>query len=174
MIMINLLPPSAKKIVSHERKAKFFSVLCLGLSLAFVVSIVFSIPIWIVQDYQLNTIREDKEFTVEVEEERKRREAENKEIQSIIQHIERQANSRNYTNIMAVVDELAGDSIRVDRFVFDEKNKLSLMGVASTRPALSEFRNQLEAHADFSSVEMPLSSLVNERDAVFNITLKLK
>lgn len=172
--MINLLPPSAKKRLKREHRLRFLSMLMIAAAIACLVALLFSIPTFILQKYQLNSIREDEAFTAEVEAEQKRIARENLELQRILDHIGRQTPPPSRSDVIARVDDLAGGEVRVDRFAFDAKDKLTISGVAATRPALSAFRDRLNAERSFSSVELPLASLVSERDAEFTITLVIK
>ncbi|MEX2340827.1 MAG: PilN domain-containing protein [Candidatus Paceibacterota bacterium] len=172
--MINLIPPTAKNKLIHDYFLRFTSLIFIVAAVACLVLFFLSIPTWVMLKHQLGSISDNKEFISGVESEHKILDEEGREIEEIIQHVDRQKPPRSRAEVIVLIDELSGDGVVVDRFVFGDKNKLTISGVASTRPELSDFRDRLTEQKIFSSVELPLSSLVNERDANFNITMVVK
>lgn len=172
--MINLLPPIAKKRLKQERVLRFISLFIVVLSLAVLVLFIFSIPTWVVQKYQLSSAKSTGTFTADVEAEQNRIKEEGVITEQFITHIAGQKIPPSRTVLMSRLDELSGEDVELKRFSFDSKNKVTISGVATTRPALSSFRDRLAAEKGFSSVELPLSSLVNENNPDFTITLVVK
>lgn len=172
--MINLLPPIAKKRLRQEGFLRFISLFIIILSVAVLLLFLFSIPTWVVQKYQLSSAKSAGTFTADVESEQKRIKQEGVITQQFITHISGQKIPPSRTVLIARLDELSGEEVELNRFSFDSKNKITISGVATTRPALSSFRDRLAAEKGFSSVELPLSSLVNENNPDFTITLVVK
>lgn len=172
--MINLLPPIAKRKLTRNYFLRFASMIFIMTGIATLVLLSLSLPTLVMLKHQLGSILDNKDFVSNVENEHKLLEAEAEEIEVIVAHINGQKPTVSHTEIIGLVDSLAGEGVSVDRFVFDEKDKLIISGSASTRPDLSAFRDRLAEEDIFSSVELPLSSLVNEKDALFNITMEIK
>ncbi len=172
--MINLLPTQAKKIVRREHNMRLVAVLLLSLSFVALILLLMSVPTWLMLNYQ--TIGEEKDQVLldEIAAERSGAEKELTETQRIIEHLSHKTSVRKHTAIIETLDQLGGTDILIDQFNFDAKGKLILTGIASTRAALSSFRDQVEGSDDFKSVDLPLSSLVQESEAAFTMTITLK
>lgn len=172
--MINLLSPIAKKKLTRDYFLRFISLTFIATSAAGLVLFSLSLPTLVMLKYQLSSILDDKDFVSKIENEQKLLNEEAREINLIINHINSKTLPRSHTEVINLIDHLAGEGVTVNRFAFGEKEKLTINGVASTRPELSDFRDRLAAEDIFSSVELPLASLVNEKDAIFSITMVVK
>jgi hypothetical protein len=172
--MINLLPPTAKKKLTRDNFLRLVSMIFIIIGIAGLVFLSLSLPTLVMLKNQLGSILDNKDFVSKIEEEQKLLESEAAEIEAIVAHVKGQEKSIIHTEVMDLIDSLAGEGVVVDRFVFGEKDKLTISGTASTRPGLSDFRDRLAKEKIFSSVELPLASLVDEKDAVFNITMVVK
>ncbi|MCB9819533.1 PilN domain-containing protein [Candidatus Nomurabacteria bacterium] len=172
--MINLLPTQAKKVVKREYSLRLLAVFSLSLSFACLVLLMMSIPTWLMLSYQ--TIGEDKDQTLlnEIAKDRAHAEQELSETQRIIEHLSQRPSSLSHTAIIESLDQLGGKGVTINQFIFDTKGKLTLTGIASTRATLSSFRDRIEESKDFKSVDLPLSSLVQESEAAFTMTVTLK
>lgn len=172
--MINLLPPAAKKKLTRDYFLRFVSMIFIVTGIATLVLLSLSLPTLVMLKHQLGSILDNKDFVSNIEKEQRLLEREAKEMEIIVAHIKGQKKPVSHTEIIGLIDSLAGEGVSVDRFAFGEKDKLIISGSASTRPELSAFRDRLAEEDIFSSVELPLSSLVNEKDALFNITMEIK
>lgn len=172
--MINLLPTQAKKAVRREYSLRLVVVFLLALSFALFILLAMSVPTWLMLNYQVVGEDKDQVLLNEIAEERARAEKELSETQRIIEHLSKAQSFRSHTSIIETLDQLGGDDISIDQFNFDSKGKLELTGVASTRAALSSFRDRVDESDDFKSVDLPLSSLVQEIEAAFTMKITLK
>lgn len=172
--MINLLPPTAKKKLTRDYFLRLVSMIFITISIAGLVFLSLSLPTFVMLKHQLGSILDNKDFVSKIEEGQKMLEEEAREIDAIVTHINNQKSLISRTEVIDLIDSLAGEGIVVDRFDFGEKDKLTISGTASTRPGLSDFRDRLAEENIFSSVELPLASLVDEKDAAFNITMIVK
>ena len=169
--MINLLPPTAKKKLTRDNFLRLVSMIFIATGIAGIVFLSLSLPTLVMLKHQLGSILDNKDFVSKIEDEQKLLESEALEIETIVTHIKEQKRPISHTEIIDLIDSLAGEGIVVDQFVFGEKEKLTISGTALTRPELSSFRDRLAEEDIFSSVELPLASLVDEKDAMFNITM---
>ena len=172
--MINILPPTAKKKLTRDYFLRFVSMIFIVTGMAGLVFLSLSLPTLVMLRHQLGSILDNKDFVSKIEDEQKLLESEAIEIETIVTHINGQKSPTSHTEVIDLIDSLAGEEVVVDRFVFGEKDKLTISGTALTRPGLSDFRDRLAEEKIFSSVELPLASLVDERDAMFNITMVVK
>ncbi len=172
--MINLLPPKALSRLRREQRLRFASVFMLMLAAAFLVFFALSLPTWLMQRHQVGSAAADPDLMARIEEGRQEREREARAVSTLVEHFSQKHSERGHFEIIRKLDELAGPDIQLRQFSFDAKNKMSLSGIAKTRAALSEFREIVTADKQFSAVELPLASLVNERDAAFTITATIK
>jgi len=172
--MINLLPTQAKKVVKREHLLRLLAVFFLTLSFASLVLLTMSVPTWLMLNYQTIGEEEDQTLLKEIAEERARAEKELSETQRIIEHLSQVPNTRSHTAIIESLDQLGGENLTINQFIFDAKGKLTLTGIASTRGALSSFRDRVEESEVFRSVDLPLASLVQESEAAFTMTITLK
>lgn len=172
--MISLLSPLAKRRLARERKARFLSVLLLLLTLVSLVLLAFLVPIRLMQQHQLSNMGDKGNLLAELETSRRQAEREVAEIDALLAHAAKRQTSRRLTPIIEKIDSLSGTGILLTQFSFDTKNKLTLLGQATDRNTLSEFRDRLEDDKQLSAVELPLSNLVSEKDVAFTITMSVK
>ena len=172
--MINLLPDKAKRAIARERRLRLASVFLLALALATGALCLFLLPTSILLDtYQAGDGIGQSAQTL-VNERLAKTEKELATTKTVIDHLSKDSDARDYSSLIADLDELGGDSIRLQQFVFDEKNRLVLSGQATTRFELSAFRDRLEESDRFKKVELPLSDLALDEDPPFTFTLTLK
>lgn len=172
--MINLLPLPAKKMVRREQRLRFFSVLFLVLGIAAVVFGLVSLPTSILLEQRQSGEVIGQSSLQEIARDRAETEKELTTTNSIVEHLAKTQKVRLYSVVMKDIDQLGGEAVTVRQFVFDEKNRLIISGSATTRAALSEFRNQLEGTKWFKGVDLPLSNLTQESEADFTMTLTFK
>lgn len=171
--MISLLPIKARKTLTLERRLRFMSLVMLVLAFVAFVSLALSIPTWMLLTSRAESLDSEMFSPEKMKLERTRVEDELKQTQSLIDHLVKKTKTRSHSGMISDLDSLSGDKIKLTQFIFDDKNKLTLIGTADTRIALSEFRDRLDSNPDFKSVELPLSSLVSEVDAAFSIAIVL-
>jgi len=73
--------------------------------------------------------------------------------------------------IEKIIDKKA-DGIKITNFQIT-RDKISLSGVSQTRPLLISFSESLRAEPSFKKVELPISTLIKERDIEFVINIDL-
>lgn len=171
--MINLIPPRAKKVLLTEYRLRVLSVVMLVVSAASLVALALSVPTSILLARQTQSFINNGDLTREIGEERKRITEELSKTRSLIDHLSRTVKITPYSKIISDLDSLAGSGVSIDQFAFDNRSKLVITGVASTRTELSFFRDRLEERKDFRTIELPLSSLVKDADLPFSITITL-
>ena len=172
--MINLLPPKAQRQLAREYRLRFLSVVMMAVACALLVLLLLSLPVWLMQKYQLRNMMSSGDLLVKLAAEQRQTEEDAKTAMSIIKHFESEGEGNKFRDIIAKIDSLAGEDINITQFSVDAKKKLTITGVATVRTSLSAFRDRLEEDKQFSGVTLPLSSLVDESDVTFSITLNIK
>lgn len=172
--MINLLPPKARRKLRIEQIIRFFSLFIIVLAFACFVFMLLSVPTWMLQRYQIGGVSEDRELIADIESKRRQAERAAVETRQTINLFSKTLPNRQYSELISRLDEIAGEEISLNQFVFDSKNKLDITGVASTRTALTTFKTTVEKESTFTMVELPLSSLVSDSNAEFKMTLTMK
>ena len=173
--MINLLPPAAQKHLAWEYRLRFLAVLMLIVAVVILLLLVLSLPLWLMQKHQLkNMTSGDGQLLTELAAEQQEADRDAKTAAAIIEHFSNEERGDRFSDIIKKIDELAGEDITITNFEIDDKKKMTINGVAAVRTALSAFRDRLEEDKQFSGVTLPLSSLVDENDVDFTITLSIK
>ncbi len=172
--MINLLPDRAKRIMSLDRRLRLLSVVLLMLSVVAAALCLFLLPTTILLDAYRSGDGLGGPAQTLVNEKLAETEKELANTKIIIDHLSKPVDAREHSSIVEELDQLAGETVRLDQFVFDDKSKLLLSGVAATRSDLSSFRDRLEGSERFKKVELPLSDLAQDEEPPFTFTLTLK
>jgi len=169
--MINLLPPKAKKYLIIEYRLRLVSVFMLVVAIACFVALVLSLPTSMLLSRQTETLSANSNLTKEIGEETVRIAKELADTYVLIEHLARDAKVKPYSEIISTLDSTADEGITLHQFFFDDRNKLTISGVARSRAELSSFKNRLDGISDFKSVDLPLSSLVRDVDLPFSIII---
>lgn len=172
--MINLLPDSAKRSNAWERRFRLASVILLALTLAVAAFCLFLLPTSILLDTYHSGDGVGPSAQSLVNERLAETEKELATTKTVIDHLSKDNDARDHSSIISDLDQLGGENIRLDQFVFDDKSKLLLSGEAATRFELSAFRDRLEESGSFKKVELPLSDLALDEKPPFTFTLTLK
>lgn len=172
--VVNILPPEGKKKIKKERFIRLFASSLLAISTLFVSLIILSMPTWYSLAWIKISVANHASATSEKAYEQLSDDL--KLYNSTIKHLQEVERFQNFSNLANDLDELGGPSISITQFSFDagKKPKAIISGVAATRGDLSEFRDNLESDSRFSEVDLPLSSLVNDKDSSFSITFNLE
>lgn len=172
--MINLLPPSAKKLVSREFQLRTVSVSMLVLASLISVLAILMIP----TNFLIFTLASNLSSHLDAAK------AAAESYGAMVQNVEEtnaliaylEADDRTeFSKLLQELDTAAGNSIYLTEFSFDEAGKkVVISGLADTRSNLANFRTTLESKEKFTAVELPLSNLAKDTDISFTMTITLK
>ena len=175
--MINLIPPAARKNIIKEYWVRVVTV---WLFLAGTVSLIILfllLPTYVLIGMQNNLLKQDvataslKSHSYDVS-------------ATVLLNANRQAqllvDTREvtpfslYTNKL---EKLAGTKVTIQEMRFSRLESLAgtiqISGVSNTRQNLADFRDAIEADQNFSTVDLPISSLVKDRDLLFSMEIVL-
>lgn len=172
--MIDLLPTAAKNTLKREQRKRFLSGLILAFAMIGVVTAVSSLPTGLLLSHYEESVLAVGGLATEVAKRRSDVEKDLEVTRALIEYLSTKNQVKPYSLIVSDLDRLAGEDVFITHFNFDNKKKLVLSGLASTRSTLSAFRDRLAAHESFKTVELPLSSLVKDADVPFSITITLR
>ncbi|MFN3188201.1 MAG: hypothetical protein ACK42D_01490 [Candidatus Paceibacteria bacterium] len=173
--MINLIPPAAKKRVVIEYWVRAVSLWAfLGGSALLLMSTLFiPLNIYVVnQESYLATLLAGNEF----------QQSNHEQNTALIFKANQQAlfllqDKKEYTlyELLPTLQQFAGSDVDLEdvALVQAKDPMLSVGGMALTRQSLVEFRNSLEKHEDFLTVNLPINNLIKESEVPFVITISL-
>lgn len=181
--MINLIPPVAKKIVKKEYWLRVATILALSLSLAFFGVVALLTPTYVLVT-SLNQALVSQFDSAQAEYEtfttlNRETVAQNNFLNSMASET---PSSPNFSEQIDLLDRLGAGIVVVTQYDFvtekDVEAKTSnriieIIGEARERSGLIQFKESLEAHEQFTSVELPISNLAKEKDITFSMTLTL-
>ena len=78
------------------------------------------------------------------------------------------------TRLITILDTLAGSAVELRLLGYTNvgtSSTLAISGQAQNRQALATFRTAIEAHPYFYSADLPISSLIKDRDLLFTMTI---
>lgn len=174
--MINLIPPSAKKSIVFEYWKRVIGVwLCL-LSLALVILSVFLLPTYIALRSEIIFLEETMTAGVH--------RVSNYDISATelvtASNQAKQLLENNATttpsDLIKVLNQYAGASVALNSFQFtkmESQPAITLSGVADSRLALAQFRDAVTADRHFTTVNLPISNLIKDKDLLFSMEITL-
>lgn len=172
--MINLLPPTAKRAWMWERRLRLFVTFCLLASFVSLTALMASLPTGELLKRHGQSLAADEGLAKEVQARAREVEKDLRSTRALIEHLSKPIEQKQYSVMVAKMDDLAGEDAVLTRFNFDDKKELELNGIATTRASLSAFRARLENHESVKAVELPLSNLVKDAEVPFSLTVTFK
>jgi len=101
-----------------------------------------------------------------------------KDTNALIRHLKPATAPVRFSELIYELDNIADSGVKLTQFTFQEGDEeklanVAVAGIASTRVSLSEFRDDVESHPLFESVELPISNLVKDRDITFSMIVSV-
>jgi len=173
--MINLIPPTAKRVMVREYWMRVAYVWSLLLCTTLVLVATFLVPSFVLVGSQLAAYESQ---IVEAE-------AMASEQAALVATVEEANQQATHLNAVAEIvptqsyinriDALAGSNIKLTQISISRTELLVstvlVSGVATTRENLARFRDALLAAEEFTAADLPLASLAANSDNIFTITL---
>ena len=172
--MINLLPPKAEKAWVWEQRLRTLSAFCFMAAFVSLAVLVSSLPAGELLARHGESLAKDDSLTEEVRALAEDVEKDLNTTRALMEHLSLPLEQKQYSVLIALMDDLAGDEASITHFNFDGKKELELNGVATTRVSLSAFRDRLESHEIVKTVKSPLSNLVENTRVPFSMTIIFK
>ncbi|MEZ4200508.1 MAG: hypothetical protein R3B69_02870 [Candidatus Paceibacterota bacterium] len=175
--MINLIPPSARKLIVREYWIRVITVWFLLITFALWIFLALQVPTYILIDSLHDALVTQFDRAQAEHTEFSELEAEVKKINTLVSHLGAHEDDVYFSELIAELDQRAVAGVTLTQFAMKREEgalkEIDLVGVAPTRTSLSNFRDALEAHERFSKAELPISNLAKERDITFSMKVTM-
>jgi hypothetical protein len=177
--MINLIPPGSKKTIKREYLLRTATVWMVLFSIVGIITIVLLVPTYVLLSKSLDvaaveTNAANDDFDARAYEELR---SEFKKTHLIAQRLAAASTSTLPSTVFADIQAVQTNDIMMTGFTYEADGtavkKVEVRGIASTRAALAAFSSTLEQNPRFARAEVPVSSLTNDRDLPFVLTITM-
>ena len=175
--MANLLPQKERKRFEVEYKLRVLVISLVFLMMTLVFGIVLLLPSYFVSESKGESIGRQSELlqkTIALREE----DTSVMSLLSVKQKMNQLTVVQEHvlqTELMQTVIKNIGTDIVMDAFYYtrgtDANGEIKITGKANSRTALLSFSDKLKKESLFSRVDLPVSSLAQDSNIVFSITL---
>ncbi len=175
-ILLNLLPNEKKLLAEHRMRFRFFVwqiFLLFSLEVFFLVILIVILTLLNFEQKHQELLGQDynrfhdEEKKLKLYEEKFKTTNDRVRAATFINK-----NHYIFTNIYLLLDRHASESILLER-VATKELKLFLSGTAKTRDDLIAFNEALKNDKCFTSVNLPLSNLLSQKDVIFQFDITL-
>lgn len=171
--MINLLPPTARKFVTHEYWMRVVIVWLLIVLTVILITVVLQVPSYYLLRTQLAAYQQEYASAKSQQADFSSAEKEVKAANTLATHVYTPVSPLTASEAIATIKRLAGNDINVSQFSITSTStvvrSIDIRGVASTRTALAAFSNSLVEHEYFTEANVPIANLAKDQDINFEI-----
>lgn len=177
--MINLIPPTAKKGIITEYWIRVVTTWLFLLSILGVVCILILLPTYVLISSQVAVYRDSASKATEkiaVYENVASDLVEASQLARVALDTSRKQLLSEYVYLF---ESLGGNGVSLSEITISRGvgainfSPVSLVGTASDRQTLADFRDRLLSQEEITSVDFPISNLAKDRDIGFSITVEL-
>ncbi|MFA6078012.1 MAG: PilN domain-containing protein [Candidatus Paceibacterota bacterium] len=177
--MINLIPKEEKIQITEEYRRRLLVVFFLLLLCTGAIAILLSLPTYILFESKYKTVLDSLDVAKHLSLERRDAETElavrdlNDRVSVILSPVQK----RSVVEIVSVVVSKKVDGVYIQRISYDaaqNSGNVSISGVALSRDKALSFVKALESAQIFSKIDLPVGSLVKEKNLDFIISATLK
>ncbi len=174
--MLNLIPPAARKSVIREYWVRAVTVFMFLLGTGFLLVASFLLPTYVLIDNQVESMQAEVDARAATT-------ASFDASSGSLTNAMKQANTLlaaeggamvPATVLTNTLDTLSGPEVDLTQVSFTKTaatTTLMISGQAKNRPALAGYRDAIEGHEYFLSADLPISSLVKDKDLLFTMTI---
>lgn len=177
--MINLIPPVSRKQVLKEYWLRVSSVMmCIAATVALITSLLLS-PSYVLVTNRGSDFAESAAEALTKSEKYDELIAEVDKTNNQAVVLLRDIESIKYTELMSRIEELAGNKIKISEIRFEgfdsktNKSTVSIVGVASDRESLANYRTSLDNDRSFTNIVLPISNLAKDVDIQFSLLVEI-
>lgn len=176
--MINLIPQHARKTVRIEYWARTASVWMFLIGSACLGVVALLVPVWVLITSQGKSLATNYPEAMAQVDQFQQADKTAKDANSTAQFLLADPDSISLTELFALVESYAADSIRINSFTTERGEagvvtSLVIAGNAARREHLAAFQDALESEVLFASAELPIANLARNEDLTFSITITL-
>jgi hypothetical protein len=176
--MINLIPPVVKKAVVKEYWIRVFSVGLFMLSVVSLIVMLFALPVYVLVSSQVEVYAESAARASEKIAEYDFSAGSLAKANQMAQKIFELRHYDSFADAVAQIEEVRGSNVVINGYEFSRKDQnltpVLVSGEASTRQALSDFREALLKQKNIEDVILPISNLAKDRDIQFSLSVVFK
>jgi len=173
--MINLIPLHARKQVKIEYWVRVISVWMILLAMGCIVVSFLLVPSLVLIRTQLSAYGGEYQNANELNGVYDVLEQDVRTANTVAMKLVSANKGESFTTLLAEVQEIAKNKVTLQtvsfRRVGEKVETVNVAGVSVSRSALVTFRDALEGHELFESVELPLSNLAKDKDVPFSIVI---
>lgn len=173
--MANLIPPHVRKIVHREYWMRVAAVWMFLIAAACLVVAILEVPTYVLIESQ-HAALENRIDTAEAQNDAfTDAKAAVESANKLATYIDTHQNEHSLSLLIEEIEELAPAGITITQYQMDQTNRslepFMVRGAAANRNALASFRDALNAHEGFASVDLPLANLAGAGELPFSITI---
>lgn len=176
--MINLIPQSAKKQIIREYWLRVISAWLFTLAGVFCILTFLLIPVYVLIDSRVSVYSPEAEKAIAESKSYDLSSTQlvlaGKEAKLLLQL----KNNARFSELTEDLFKLQNTGINITSFKFQKTPAgvapIDILGRASTRQSLANFRENLLKSPLIETVDLPISNLALDKDIEFNISIKLK
>jgi hypothetical protein len=176
--MFKFLPQKEKKLLQNEYRIRVLIVLLFIIFFTEVIGIVALVPSYVLSKVKKEQITNQKEvFFKTVSHDGSAEMLEEFEASKNLLKRLTPENKVPESRIVKKITEAQDGNISLNsfRFVYKEGEQgVDITGVADSRESLVSYRNRLSREESFTSVDLPISNLADNKDISFVIKIKTK
>lgn len=177
--MINLIPKEEKIHITEEYRRRLLVIFFLLLLCTGAIAILLSLPTYILFESKYKTVLDSLAVAKHLSLERRDTETEAsvRDLNDRVSVILSPAQKRSVVEITSVIVSKKVDGVYIQRISYDavqNSGNVSISGVASSRDKALAFVKALEGAQIFSKIDLPVGSLVKEKNLDFTISATLK
>lgn len=176
--MINLIPPVVKTAIIKEYWVRVISVFLFICGFVSVAALLTILPTYVFVSGQVDVYANSASEAAQRVSEYDLSAGALIKANTMAQKIFELRATQNFSKVIEQLSGLEGGGVQIESYNFsrNEKNLNPVMvtGVATTRLALSDFRDRLLKEDNITDVVLPISNLTKDKDIEFSISVILK
>lgn len=176
--MINLIPPVVRKNIITEYWVRVVSIWLFIVAVAATAVVFLSLPVYVLVSSKVDVYAQSAAAATERVTEYDLSAGALVRANVMAQRVYELREVEKFSSLIAAIETLQGNDIQIDGFeLAREKGALApvlVNGRATTRQALSDFRETLLSQETISEVVLPISNLAKDKDIQFSVWITFK
>jgi hypothetical protein len=176
--MINLIPATAKRRIAFEYWTRVASVCLLISTLIIITGTLLLLPVYVRINTQINAYSES---VVSATEQVTKYDISSGALVKTSQQARQLLtikDKKHFSDITTLLESLTNEQISITTFDFAREDNgikpINIMGTATSRQALADFRKRLIENESIAEAFLPISNLTQDKDIEFNVTVTMK
>lgn len=170
--MINLIPPTAKRNITYTYWMRVITIWLFLLGTLSIMLTLLFLPTYVEIGNQVAALKQDVASSSAKTSSYDVSAAALLQANQQAQLVVDMPTTTTFFEYLSRLEQLAGVDVQIDTLQFDRHNPvgtIQVSGVAHTRQGLADFRDAVVADPKFLKADLPISSLIKERDLPFSM-----